>query len=174
MITNITILALNNNLKKIISKSLAKKLDMFYLDIPDIIKFDLETYSKIMNVNGVDFYNKLENDAFKRACAFENTVITTELDLINKDNNFALLKASSLIIYLKLDYEFYKEKLIEERPRSNIYEENLKLIVFNERNKIMSDYSDIVINVTHRNEKRIVNLIIKEIQKYYNKLYKKN
>lgn len=173
MITNITILALNNSFKKTISKLLAKNLDMFYLDTSDIIKFDLEAYNKIVNTNGIDFYTKLENDAFKKTCGFENTVITTELSLINRDKNFELLKNTSLIIYLKLDYDFYKEKLIEERPRSNIYEENLNLIVFNERNQILLNYSDIVINVTHKNEKKLVSLIIKEIQKYYNKIYKK-
>lgn len=172
MITNITILALNNSFKKMISKKLAKDLDMFYIDTTDIIKFDMEAYNKIVNKDGVEFFTQLENDAFKRVCGFENTVITTDLDLINRNNNFELLSKSSLIIYLNLDYEFYKEKLIEERPRSNIYEENLNLIVFNERSKILSDYSNIIINVTHKNEKRINNLIIKEIQKYYNKLYK--
>lgn len=174
MITNITILALNNSFKKAISKKLAKDLDMFYIDTTDIIKFDMEAYNKVVNKDGVEFFTQLENDAFKRVCGFENTVITTDLDLINRNNNFELLSKSSLIIYLNLDYEFYKEKLIEERPRSNIYEENLNLIVFNERSKILSDYSNIIINVTHKNEKRINNLIIKEIQKYYNKLYKKS
>lgn len=168
MITNITILALNNNFKKNISKKLSKELDMFYVDMQDIIKFDMEAYNKVTSANGVEFYNNLENEAFKRVCGFENTVITTELNLINRGNNFELLKNSSLIIYLNLDYNFYKEKLIEERPRSNIYEENLNLVVFNERNQILSDYSDIIISVSHKNEKKLLKLIIKEIQKYYN------
>lgn len=165
---------MNSNFKKIVSKALAKKLDMFYLDTSDIIKFDMEAYNKVVDVNGVDFFARLEDEAFRRTCGFENTIITTELSLLNKNKNYELLKKSSLIVFLKLDYEFYKEKLIEERPRSNIYEENLNLIVFSERNQILSNYSDIIINVTNKNEKRIINLIIKEIEKYYNKLYKKS
>ena len=173
MITNITILALNKSFRKTISKQLAKKLEMFYIDTSDIIKFDMEAYNNVMSVNGIDFFSKLEDDAFNKVCGFENTIITTDFKLLNQGSNVKLLKASSLLIYLNLDYEFYKEKLIEERPRSNIYEESLNLMVFNERSQILSDYSDITINISHKNENKILNLIIKEIQKYYNKIYKK-
>lgn len=173
MITNITILALNKRFKKLVAKKLAKKLDMFYIDTLDIIKFDMEAYKNTMSSGGIDYYSKLENDAFKRVCGFENTVITTDLNLINRDNNLSLLKKSSLLIYLNLEYDFYKEKLIKERPRSNIYEENLNLSIFEERNKLISNFSDINLKVTQKNENKLIDLIIKEIKKYYNKIYKK-
>lgn len=146
---------------------------MFYIDTTDIIKFDMEAYKNTISAGGIDYFNKLENETFKRVCSFENTVITTDLNLINRENNLNLLKKSSLLIYLCLDYEFYKEKLIKERPHSSIYEENLNLSVFEERNKLICNFSDVVLKITPKKENKIVELIIKEIKKYYNKIYKK-
>ena len=49
MIYNITLLALNKNLQKSIAKKLAKKLGMFFVDVNDLIKYELEDIKTAVN-----------------------------------------------------------------------------------------------------------------------------
>ena len=166
MKSNITLIALNKNFKKKIAKKLASSLDMFYVDVNELMKYDLLNIQKVIKISGIDYYNKEETKTINSLSTYENILITLDNDTFFNNNNYELIKTNSLFIYLRLKFKDFITILKEERPKSNIYEKMLDEKVFNERDNVMLNLSDIVINVTIKT-KNVEDKIISSILKYY-------
>lgn len=165
MISNITLLALNNNLKKILAKKLSKQLDMFYVDIDDFIEYDLNGIKRVIDVAGLEYFNKIETQTLKRIYSYENTIITLSLNTLNKTMHKLFVKNKSVSIFIKVDFKFYKKYLKLESESKEI--EEINVAVFNERNKLLSDFADLTVELNKKDEKNSIKLIIGAIEKYY-------
>jgi len=163
---NLTIIALNTEFKKNIAKKLANELDMFYVDINEFVKYDVVDVNEIIKTAGLEYYNTLETKAVKTISGYENTLTTLNLSTFFCNDNYKYLKQSSLFIYIKVKYSDFKTKLLEERPQSAMYENMLNEKVFCERDDILVNLSDILVNANLK-EKNLTNKIIKSIKKYY-------
>ncbi len=163
---NITILALNKQFKKKIAKNLSKKLDMFYVDTNELLKYDLMNIDKVIKLAGLDYYNKVEEKTIKSLSSYENVIITMDNDSFFNKNNYKYLKESSLFIYIKLSYKLFVQILTKEKPKTSKYELMLDKKVYNERDKILTEVCDIKVNITE-STKNIEDKIIEEIKKYY-------
>ena len=166
MKSNITINALNKNFKKSLAKKLANKLEMFYVDINDMLQYDLINIKQIINKAGIDYYNEVETKTIKTIASYENTMATINLDSFFNNYNYKILKETNLFIYIRVSFKDFKNKLIEEQPKSSKYEIMLDEKVFAERDNIFCSLSDIIVNVK-TSDKKIEDKIIKEILKYY-------
>ena len=165
MIYNITLLALNKNLQKSIAKKLAKKLGMFFVDVNDLIKYELEDIEKVISIAGIEYYNKVEHKIVKSVCGYENAVISINIDTLNKDSNIEKIKQSSLVIFLKTSFNYLKQKLTTKQKDK--YENEINISVFEERNKILSSISNIIIDIDELSDKKVLDLIVNEIIKFY-------
>ncbi len=166
MKNKITILALNKNFKKKIAKNLSKKLDMFYVDTNELLKYDLLNIDKVIKVAGLDYYNKVETKTIKSLSSYENVVITMDNDSFFYKDNYKFLQETSLFIYLKLNYNYFVTILEKEKPKTSKYEIMLDKKVFAERDKILSNVCDIEVKI-NGNTKNIEDKIIKEVKNYY-------
>ena len=165
MKSNITFIALNRNFKIDIAKNLAETLGMFYIDINDLIKYELTNIDKVISLAGLEYYNKVETKTVRSVSTYENTLITLDLDTFFNNDNYKILKDSSLFIYLRLNFEQYKEKLEQEIEKKSKHEKSLNKKVFKERDKLINFTSDIVIEF--KENENIPQNIIETIKNYY-------
>lgn len=166
MKNNITIIALNGEFKKDIAKKLADKLGMFFVDVNEMINYDLLNINHVISVAGIDYYNKVESKTVKSISTFENSLITIDNDTFFNNDNYKYLKNTSIFIYLRLDFENYKTLLNKEKDKNKKYEKKLNEKLFNERDALMLNLCDININVNLQ-WKNIITQIIREIKKHF-------
>lgn len=166
MKSNLTLIALNPEFKKNIAKKLAEVLEMFYVDINEFIKYDIIDVNTVIKTAGLEYYNKLETKAVSTISSYENTLSTLTLSTFFSNDNFKILKETSVFIYIRLKHSDFKAELLKERPKSAKYENLLNEKVFYERDAVLKSLCDIVIDINFR-EKNLTNKIIKSIKKYY-------
>lgn len=166
MKSNITILALNKKLTNKIAKNLSTKLDMFFVDANELVKYDLLDINKVIKVAGIDYYNKAETKIIKSISCYENVIITIDNDTLFNNNNFELLKQSSLFIYIKINYLDFVSLLKKSKNKNNKYEIMIDKKVYHERDMILTKLSDITVRINN-NTKDIEGKIINKIKKFY-------
>ena len=163
---NLTIIALNPEFKKTIAKKLAKQLDMLFVDVNEFVKYDLIDINQIIKTAGLEYYNKQETKAICMMKEYENALITLNNSTFFCNDNFKILMDFSVFIYLRVKFDDFKTLLLKERPNSYKYENMLNEKVFAERDKILTNLSDIVVNVKLK-DKNLTEKVIKNIKKYY-------
>lgn len=166
MKSNITLIALNSEFKNKIATQLAERLGMFLVNINDIIKYDLLNIKEVISLAGLEYYNKIESKTVKAISSYENSLITLELDTFFNNDNYKFLKTSSLFIYIRLNFEDYKDLLDLDKSLDKHFEKILNKKNYKERDSIMISLSDIVVNVNIKED--ITETTIEEIKKYYN------
>lgn len=165
MKVNITFIALNKSIKNNLAKSLADKLDMFYADVNDLIKYDITNIDKVISIAGIEYYNRVETKIVNSVSSYENTLITMELDTFFNNDNYKILKSTSLFIYVKIDFENYKKILDNEISENNKEEKSLNKKVFFERDKVLKSVSDIIVEYDENVD--MIELLINSIKKYF-------
>lgn len=166
MKTNITILSGLNDYKKKIAKLLSNKLDMFYVDVNELMEFNLVNISKAIKSAGKDYVEMLEAKTLKTVAGYTNSVITLDFSSINNSNSLELIEKSSLIIYLKLDIKNYL-KLFKKQKGCNINLLQLEEKLFDDRDKILTKISDVVVKCSCIKQKDVINEILNGINNYY-------
>lgn len=102
MSRNITIICLNDFLRKEVGKEVAKNNNMFYLDIDELIDFELISRNQVSIKCGDEFLHKLEQECVMRVAEYENCVYSISPDMFLANNNRVYLENTS-IIYLNTD-----------------------------------------------------------------------
>lgn len=164
MKNKILILALNTKFKNIVASNLSKKLDMFYIDTFELLKYELINIDEVIKKAGIEYYNKQEKKIIKSLSSYENILITMDNDSFFNKKNYEVLKPSTLFIYLKLSYKHFVDVLKSEI--TNNIEFNLNKKLFVERDKIMQSVCDICVKI-NKSTKHIEEKIIKQIENYY-------
>lgn len=165
MKSNITLIALCNSFKKEIANNLANKLGMFYIDINELLNYQLQNIAEVISKAGIEYYNEEETKTVKMISSYENSLITLDLDTFFNNKNYKFLKQTSLFIYLKIDYDNYKKIIDNELPAKTKIEKSLNKKVFYERDKIIQQKSEIIVELN--NKKDIIDLLIKSIKEFY-------
>ena len=120
---NVTIVCLNDFLRKETGKEFAKHNNMHYLDVDELIDFELISRRQVSLKCGDDFLNRLECECISRVAEYENCVYSISPDLfLANDNRFYL--ENSYIIYLNTDMHKIDVSKIKSK---------------NERMKVMQD-----------------------------------
>lgn len=165
MKNNITLITLCGGLKNKIATNLADRLGMFVVNINAIINYDLLNINEVISIAGLDYYNKVETKTVKSIANYENSLITLDLDTFFNNDNYKFLKTTSLFIYLRFNFDDYKYFLEKEYTTDKHFEQILNKKTFNEKDKILKNTSDIVINT--KKDEDFTTVIIEEIKKYY-------
>jgi shikimate kinase len=162
---NICIIGLATNFTKTVAKALSDKLEMFYADINDLLKFDLLDIEEAEKKCGKAYITKLEKNKIKTVAGYNNTIITVNYSSLTSEENIKHIRKNAIIIYLKLSKTEYEQKLKTENLSPS--KETLFLSVFNDRDFISSKICDLIINCKTLTNEQIVDLIIKSVLKYY-------
>lgn len=156
-----------NSFKKKVAKTLADKLELYYVDVLDFMEFNLINLSEVLSTCGVEYLNKIERKTIKDVASFENTVITTELGHLTDKDNVDALKADSYFVYLRFDKDFYSKQITKCQNVEEVSALKVGEIVFDENEKHLVSISDIIIDLNTLNEKIAVKKIIKELNCYF-------
>ena len=165
MKTNILILSLNKDYVKNISKELADMYEMFFLDINDILEYNLIN-NDMLQTAGKEYFDKEIKKTIRGISTYENTLIFGDVELLLQNDFVDTLKQNALTIYLKVD-----RKILENYINSNKNKENIishTLIAFKEENKLCENYADIVVEIKE-NQDEVLQNIKKEIIDYFEK-----
>lgn len=99
---NITIICMNDFLRKETGKEFAKFDNMHYLDVDELIDFELISRRQVSLKCGDEFLNKLERECVARVAEYQNCVYSISPDLFLANDNKIYLE-NSYIIYLSTD-----------------------------------------------------------------------
>lgn len=98
-IINIVVVSLDDAFGKLVSSSLASRLDMYYLDVKEMVEYDLMDAEEVLEKCGIEYLKKREEQTLRKCSTFENTVMFINFDLLKEKSE---LFKNSLIVYLKL------------------------------------------------------------------------
>ncbi|MBQ0017337.1 MAG: hypothetical protein KBT30_01740, partial [Clostridiales bacterium] len=160
---NIAIISLVSDYKKQISKALADELEMIFADVNDLMEFNLIN-DDMLESAGQEYYDKNEKKTLQTITTYDNTVLTLNFSTLNKNNNSELLKESSLVIYLRLNYDLFKQINKVEATKSLT---TINEIAFEDRDKLMKKYADIIVDINNLDKKESVETIISSINNFY-------
>ena len=166
MKTNITLICFESEFTKEIAHAMSNELELYYVDIADLLQFNFINLQDVLAKCGIDYLKKLENEAIKNVSTFENTIITSPINILLENQNIINLKNSSIIIYLKLSQKTLttmSKKLDDNKSKAL----QVDLLAYDSRDKYFMANSDIVVNILSNNVNSAVKKVIKAINKYY-------
>ena len=160
MKSNILLVGLDYGFIKNLANDLANKLDMFFLDVNDLIEYNLMDTKNVKVTCGVEYFEKVESKIALSVREYENTVINFPYSLFLNANFSNLLSERALIIFIKMD----KETLVKENFRNANNKLSLEILTCNELNKTLSSKADIIVKNSTLNTKICVDDIIKKLK----------
>lgn len=143
---NIVLVSLDEKFCKSVSSVLASKLDMFFASCKDLIEYDLINPKDVLDKCGIEYLKKREKGVVENCASYENTIIAINYDLFK---DYFQLFSKSAIIYLA----FPREKI------SN----TISNIVFEKRDKFLSENANIKINIEKKLKVNTANKIIERL-----------
>ena len=96
---------------------------------------------------------------------FENTLFTVDTFYLNNEKNLHHIKNGALVIYLQLSQKMFDKHIKQEKLTKQ--EETIVRNMAFERDLLLKDYADIVVDIT--TDKNIEKLILTKIEEYYEK-----
>ena len=134
---NLVVVSLSNNYSRQVGKQLADFFDMFYVDLNDILEYNLVD-NKMLETAGKEYFDKERKKIINSVTSYENSLVVADLELFLLNNNFVYFKNNFLIIYLycnESELEKYESKFKNKR---NLY-------AFDEENEIVKKFADIIL-----------------------------
>lgn len=104
MITNICLVGMMGANKHEIGKLLAKKLNMNFVDIDELVSYDHLPIAQLFAKFGESHFHYLERQELKRVCGYENTVVSTGSGVFFKDENVKTVQKTCAIIYIYVSF----------------------------------------------------------------------
>ncbi len=157
---NIILVSLVDSQLEEIGKSLAQKLDFFYLNMEALIDYELCDKEKMLDVCGIDYMSKKEAKVVRDVNYYEKTVITMTYNTFS--NNITSILSKNKIIYLKVTKAQLRKEIekIEDTKIINVKEEQTEKLNDNNGN-----IEDKMILLTKLN---IADLVFNERDKFLN------
>lgn len=155
MKNKIIIIGLNYEFCKSVANQLADEGGAFFLDVEDYLSYSLFDRNAMKEKCGIDYLIKQEQKAIKDCYEFENAVINFPYEYFCTEEIYSLFKQNSTVVYVKFSKQTLEKYNQSESPSN--------LICYNERNKLLSQISDIVITVGNKKQTTIIKEIINHI-----------
>ena len=145
---------------KSVANELANKFDMFFLDVNDLIEYNLMDTKNVKVTCGVEYFEKVEKKIALSVAEYENTVINFPYSLFLNANFSKVLSKRALTIFIKMD----KETLVKENFRKGDNKLSIEILTCEELNKLLSEKVDIVVENTTLNTKICIDDIVEKLQ----------
>ncbi len=145
--------------KSTIGRALSDYLKFDFYDTDEQIEIESKSKIKdIFNINGEEYFRKLERSIFKKLILNKKIVVSTGGGIILKNKD---LLNQTFNIYLKCDLETLIKRTSRNKNRpllKNNVEKNIK-ILFNDRKEIYNEISDFTINATSNTQRTIKTIL---------------
>ena len=127
---NIILVGFMGSGKTTIAMKLSHLLKMNYVSTDDLIeKKEKATINEIFTKKGEDYFRSVESEVVREACAMENVVIDTGGGVVLKDDNWANMKSSGVVICLTAGEEtlLKRTQKYKHRPLLNVEDPKQKI-----------------------------------------------
>lgn len=159
---NITIVCLNDNIRIDCAREFAKANQMFFLDVDDLLDFELIDRKMVSIKYGDECLTKLEKECMERVANYENCVYSVSCDLfLANDNRFFL--EDTEIVYLETHLENIDLKKVKNKTEREKIMQNLEI------SQNINDYlKNTVKNVVKDADLKTTSEIVQEISNLIN------
>ncbi len=164
MKTNLCIVSLSSLLTKTIAKCLSERLGMFYVDVNEMLQFELVDIVDAQQRTSVEYIEKVKTKQVKNLASFENTLISIDVSTFLQKDNAKNIDKGAYIIFLNVPQTSLKKLLKKEGKDQS--DEYVQMLVYNERTQFCQNICDFEIEVSSLNKKNIVSQIVKDLSTY--------
>ena len=137
---NIAIVSLSNNYSRIISKNIADFLELFYVDLNDIMEYNLVNEDMLESA-GREYFEKERQKVICGVAEFDNSLVTGDIELFLANENFDIFKKNFIIIYL-----YFENNVLIDIESG--FETKRSIVAFKEEDEICKKNCDITILMT--------------------------
>ena len=127
---NIILVGFMGSGKTTIAMKLSHLLKMRYVSTDDLIeKKEKATINEIFTKKGEDYFRNVESEVVAQACSMENVVIDMGGGVVLRDENWASMKSSGVVVCLTADEEtiMARTKKYKHRPLLNVNDPKQKI-----------------------------------------------
>ena len=139
MKNNLVVVSLSNNYSRQVGKELADFFEMFYVDLNDILEYNLIN-NKMLETAGKEYFDKERKKIINSVTNYENSLIVADIELLLLNNNFVYFKNNFLVIYL-----YCKEPELANYETS--FKSGRNLYAFKEEDEIVRKFADVIVDV---------------------------
>ncbi len=165
MKTNIVLVSLHGDLAKKSAKRLADKMDMYYLDVEELLKYNLESETEIKKLCGQPYLAKQKTKVLSSVYDYENSYIYLPVALFLEGLNAEKLRKKSNIVFLQVEKKGFKKFLLKGRNDLSKTAQ-VEVLAFDLRNDFCKKHSDIIVKISDLNQKEVYEKTLKAIDKY--------
>ena len=153
MRSNVLVVGLDNQFVKKIAYELSKKVDMFFLDINDLIEYRISNKESMQALCGIEYYERELRKVVCSALEFENTIINFPYAYVLNMEYFNVIK-NSKIIFLNIS----KQKLeCLNRKKNTSNKLTTELLAYEELVEVLQKRSSEIVDVNKCNVEELVN-----------------
>ena len=120
---------------------LADKLDMFFVDVKELIEYDLVNSKEALLRCGKEYIEKEERKTVRNVSEYENTVVNIPYDLFVNNRDF--FKNNNINIFIKPFKADDIDMLVME-DRIALLKNDYKIFIENSENSVESCYNKII------------------------------
>lgn len=153
MSKNILLVCSSKELRKELSKILARDTKMLHIDADELLDFEILNRQEISIKEAGEVLKHLEQDYINRVVNFKNCVITMSDQLFLSNDNFNLLKNIK-----KVYIQTYPQ---QEKKHSNKYKFEQDLLMYDDINNLLISLCDITIKAENNLSKLSQEIIYK-------------
>jgi len=164
---NISIIGFMGSGKSTVGRIIAKKLDLLFIDMDNIIELSEEyLISDIFDRKGEEYFRDIESRVVRKIYNNNNCVFACGGGVVNRRENMELIRSSSNVIYLEIspDTAFKRLKGASNRPLIKTEDPEMKISdLIKKRRPLYEKYSDITINTDNTGPGKTADMIIKKL-----------
>lgn len=157
---NIIIVCADKGLRKDLSKALASELGFLYVDVDEVVDFDILNMSDTALSTAKQELDELEKKSIKRVLDFNNCIITISRDLFIANNNFTLFEQCKKIFVV-----LPKAYFVAKYSNCDMGKLEQELLMCDKINKLTKTYSDMTIDKSVKTTDDMMKEILDKLKK---------
>ncbi|MBQ7797929.1 MAG: hypothetical protein IJ371_02270 [Clostridia bacterium] len=157
---NILIVCADKELRKDVSRHLGRELKYLYVDVDDILDYELLNKQDVALTKTAEVLEALEQKSINRALELKNCVITISRDLFVSNDNFKLFNDLVKVFVVLSKAHFVARVKSEDK-----YRLEQELAIYDNINKLITMHCNFSITKEIKSVEEISNEIIKELDK---------
>lgn len=167
MKSNIVLVGLDYIFVKKMADNLSASLDMFYLDIEDLIRYNFKDEDDTISKVGYEYYSKQIKKLVCSASTYENTIINCPYDLLLNNEIWQKLKQSATIVFVDIPKAILT-KLNDNYPTTQKIE--IQLLTYKELTKEIKSKADLFVNYSGEDLNTFIYILKDALLKYMQNL----
>lgn len=138
---NLVVVGFEYEFNKKLCIYLADKLDMFFVDVKELIEYDLVNSKEALLRCGKEYIEKEERKTVRNVSEYENTVVNIPYDLFVNNRDF--FKNNNINIFIK-PFKVDDIDMLVMEDRIALLKNDCKIFIENRENSVESCYNKII------------------------------